>query len=194
MYTGIWHQNMCKTISGISYLRNKITKQLIEKLCMFFCADVGAFFEAGTLVRYNLEPKLMAGTSGTGGKDLSRSQLTEKNLTHEDVTFSFSTSSTPSILLYISSRSHDYMAVVLHHNGTTLINNDILRQIFKKADIRLNCKIFLSLCLCFSRATSEWSISLITSFWVSQQNVFIRLVRKQMRYSREHFNSTRTVT
>ncbi|KAG7317731.1 hypothetical protein KOW79_018766 [Hemibagrus wyckioides] len=84
-----------------------------------FCnKDVGAFFEAGTLVRYNLVPELTAAPSSMDGKDLSRSQLTDRNLTQEVVTFSFSTSSTPSILLYVSSWSHDYMAVVLRQNGT----------------------------------------------------------------------------
>lgn len=99
-----------------------------------FCADVGAFFEAGTLVRYNLIPELMS------GKDLSRLHQTGTNLTQEVVTFSFSSSSTPSILLYVSSRSHDYMAVVLRHNGTTLMNNANQTQIFQEADLEL-CKL-----------------------------------------------------
>ncbi|XP_047006175.1 contactin-associated protein-like 2 [Ictalurus punctatus] len=80
-----------------------------------FCTkDVGAFFEAGTLVRYNL----VSEASSMDGKDLSQSLYTDVNLTREVVAFSFSTSSTPSILLYISSRSHDYMAVVLLRNGS----------------------------------------------------------------------------
>ncbi|TSL10154.1 Contactin-associated protein-like 2 [Bagarius yarrelli] len=84
-----------------------------------FCTkDVGAFFEAGTLVRYNLVPELPAATLSGDGKDLKHSQLMEKNLTQEVISFSFSTSSTPSILLYISSWSRDYIAVVLQHNGT----------------------------------------------------------------------------
>ncbi|MCI4391514.1 hypothetical protein PGIGA_G00135420 [Pangasianodon gigas] len=84
-----------------------------------FCTkDVGAFFEAGTLVRYNLVPEVSSAVSSMDGKDLSQSLSTDMNLTREVVTFSFSTSSTPSILLYISSRSHDYMAVVLQRNGS----------------------------------------------------------------------------
>lgn len=88
------------------------------------CADVGAFFEAGTLVRYNLA-EFTAATSNMDRKDLSRSQLTERNLTQEVVSFSFSTSSTPGILLYVSSRSRDYMAVVLSHNGMIPMYDDI---------------------------------------------------------------------
>lgn len=89
------------------------------------CADVGAFFEVGTLVRYNMVPELTAAPSRMDGKDLSRSQLMDRNLTQEVVTFSFSTSSTPSMLLYVSSWSHDYMAVVLRQNGKTLLDDGI---------------------------------------------------------------------
>ncbi|GAA6086603.1 contactin-associated protein-like 2 [Tachysurus ichikawai] len=84
-----------------------------------FCTkDVGAFFEAGTLVRYNLVPEVSSSVSSMDGKDSSQSLFTDLNLTREDVSFSFSTSSTPSILLYVSSRSQDYMAVVLRPNGS----------------------------------------------------------------------------
>ncbi|MCJ8745758.1 hypothetical protein PDJAM_G00134040 [Pangasius djambal] len=84
-----------------------------------FCTkDVGAYFEAGTLVRYNLMPEVMSSVSSMDGKDFAQSLPTDMNLTREVVTFSFSTSSTPSILLYISSRIHDYMAVVLRRNGS----------------------------------------------------------------------------
>lgn len=41
----------------------------------------------------------------------------EANLTQEELVFSFSTYSAPSILVYISSRTQDYLAVVLRHNG-----------------------------------------------------------------------------
>ncbi|KAG7317659.1 hypothetical protein KOW79_018694 [Hemibagrus wyckioides] len=84
-----------------------------------FCTkDVGAYFEAGTLIRYNLIPDVTSSVSGVEGKDFSQSLPTDVNLTHEVVSFSFSTSSTPSILLYISSRTRDYMAVVLRRNGS----------------------------------------------------------------------------
>lgn len=41
------------------------------------------------------------------------------NLTREELIFSFSTSHTPSVLIYVSSKTQDYMAVVLRHNGET---------------------------------------------------------------------------
>lgn len=79
--------------------------------------DVGGYFETGTLVRYDFLPEPtttelpeLRGLSGVGVSS-------EANLTREELVFSFSTSSTPSILVYISSRTQDYMAVVLRHNG-----------------------------------------------------------------------------
>lgn len=74
--------------------------------CLSVCvADVGAFFEAGTVLRYNFMSELSAASSR------------ETNLTREELSFSFSTSSVPSILVYISSRTQDYLAVVLRQNG-----------------------------------------------------------------------------
>uniref|UniRef100_A0A3Q2EHF9 Uncharacterized protein n=1 Tax=Cyprinodon variegatus TaxID=28743 RepID=A0A3Q2EHF9_CYPVA len=80
-----------------------------------FCTDdVGGYFEAGTLVRYDFLSDHGASPQG----DLNVGRLGEANLTQEELVFSFSTHSAPSILVYISSRSRDYMAVVLRHNGS----------------------------------------------------------------------------
>lgn len=91
-------------------------------LYMCVCVlDVGGYFETGTLVRYDFLPEAatfalqeMKSLSGVGVPS-------EANLTQEELVFSFSTSSTPSILVYISSRTQDYMAVVLRHNGGLII-------------------------------------------------------------------------
>lgn len=84
-------------------------------LCSF--SDVGGFFEAGTLIKYNFMAEATAGAS----KDtkILTHQLTPQdvNLTKEEVAFSFSTSNAPAILMYVSSRTQDYMAVVLRQNG-----------------------------------------------------------------------------
>uniref|UniRef100_A0A672ZSF8 Contactin associated protein like 2b n=1 Tax=Sphaeramia orbicularis TaxID=375764 RepID=A0A672ZSF8_9TELE len=87
-----------------------------------FCTDdVGGYFETGTLVRYDFLPE--AGPIAMQEvKSLSGVEVpSEANLTREELVFSFSTSSTPSILVYISSRTQDYLAVVLRHNGTLQI-------------------------------------------------------------------------
>ncbi|TKS80454.1 Contactin-associated protein-like 2 [Collichthys lucidus] len=85
-----------------------------------FCTDdVGGYFETGTLVRYDFLPEArpfalreVKSPSGVGVPN-------EANLTQEELVFSFSTSSAPSILVYISSRTQDYVAVVLRHNEAT---------------------------------------------------------------------------
>ncbi|XP_026876989.2 contactin-associated protein-like 2b isoform X1 [Electrophorus electricus] len=77
-----------------------------------YCTDdVGGYFESGTLVRYDFVPD--------GGS--SHASRVAGNLTHEELTFSFSTSHAPTILVYVSSRTQDYLAVVLRHNGTLQI-------------------------------------------------------------------------
>uniref|UniRef100_A0A8C5H465 Contactin-associated protein-like 2 n=1 Tax=Gouania willdenowi TaxID=441366 RepID=A0A8C5H465_GOUWI len=83
-----------------------------------FCTDdVGGYFETGTLVRYDFQSDAVRDPKSLSdvGAPL------EANLTQEELVFSFSTYSAPSILVYISSRTQDYVAVVLKHNGTLQI-------------------------------------------------------------------------
>uniref|UniRef100_A0A8C2AZI7 Contactin associated protein 2 n=1 Tax=Cyprinus carpio TaxID=7962 RepID=A0A8C2AZI7_CYPCA len=88
-----------------------------------FCSkDVGGFFEAGTLVKYNLVPEVVAAASSLDEKSVIHNLPVETNLTREDLTFSFSTSTSPSLLVYVSTKTQDYMAVVLRHNGRILSN------------------------------------------------------------------------
>lgn len=87
----------------------------------FFVLDVGGYFETGTLVRYDFLPEAATLTSAEV-KAVSGS-AGDANLTREELLFSFSTSSTPSILVYVSSWTNDYMAVVLRHNGGTQTHN-----------------------------------------------------------------------
>lgn len=79
--------------------------------------DVGGFFEAGTLVKYNFMPEAFAGASRDTKVITHQLMPHEVNLTKEEVAFSFSTSSAPAILMYVSSKTQDYLAVVLRHNG-----------------------------------------------------------------------------
>lgn len=82
----------------------------------FRLLDVGGYFETGTVVRYDLMSDSGAWSLREGRGGLSPLS-TEANLTQEELTFSFSTSNSPSVLIYISSRTQDYLAVVLRHNG-----------------------------------------------------------------------------
>ncbi|KAM8881919.1 contactin-associated protein-like 2a isoform 2-T2 [Synchiropus picturatus] len=92
-----------------------------------FCTrEVGGFFEAGTLVKYNFVTEGQA-AGATKDPNIQMHQLTprEVNLTKEEVAFSFSTSSAPAILMYVSSRTQDYMAVVLRHNGSLQVRYNL---------------------------------------------------------------------
>ncbi|TMS09019.1 Contactin-associated protein-like 2, partial [Larimichthys crocea] len=98
-----------------------------------FCTrDVGGFFEAGTLVKYNFLPEAVAGASRD--TKIVTHELTphEVNLTKEEVAFSFSTSNAPAILMYVSSKTQDYLAVVLRQNGSLQVRYNLggLREPF----------------------------------------------------------------
>lgn len=87
-------------------------------MCLCVCVlDVGGYFETGTLVRYDFLPEVGPFALREVNSLSGVSVPSEANLTQEELVFSFSTSSTPSILVYISSRTQDYLAVVLRHNG-----------------------------------------------------------------------------
>lgn len=96
--------------------------------------DVGGFFEAGTLVKYNFMPEAVAGASRD--TKILHHQLTphEVNLIKEDVAFSFSTSSAPAILMYVSSKTEDYLAVVLRQNGKVHTHTQFAVNTTEKSD------------------------------------------------------------
>ncbi|XP_056599327.1 contactin-associated protein-like 2b [Triplophysa dalaica] len=98
-----------------------------------FCNDdVGGYFESGTLVRYDLMSDSSSSFAVKDVREASEVLSAVGNLTREELFFSFSTSHTPSVLIYISSKTQDYMAVVLRHNGTLQIRYNLggLREPF----------------------------------------------------------------
>ncbi|KAL2085911.1 hypothetical protein ACEWY4_019231 [Coilia grayii] len=94
-----------------------------------FCTkDIGGFFEAGTLVKYSFGSEVgNVAPSSDRDAQISVGELTprETNLMREDLAFSFSTSTAPSMLVYVSSHTQDYMAVVLRQNGTLQLRYDL---------------------------------------------------------------------
>ncbi|CAL8366083.1 unnamed protein product [Boreogadus saida] len=88
-----------------------------------FCTnDVGGYFESGTLVRYDFPSGAGLPASGAPPRGPQGAALLgETNLTREELVFSFSTSNAPAILVYVSSKTQDYLAVVLRNNGTLQI-------------------------------------------------------------------------
>lgn len=75
---------------------------------------MGGYFESGTLVRYDF---MSSSISSPVAKGVLGTLSVEGNLTQEELSFSFSTTHAPCVLAYISSRTQDYLAVVLRHNG-----------------------------------------------------------------------------
>ncbi|XP_077125246.1 contactin-associated protein-like 2 [Ranitomeya variabilis] len=79
---------------------------------------VGGYFEEGTWLRYNFHTAYTSAV--VSPKDISIVQQTSASdisLAKEELLFSFSTTKTPCILVYVSSYSQDYMAVLLKPPG-----------------------------------------------------------------------------
>ncbi|XP_070622913.1 contactin-associated protein-like 2 [Erythrolamprus reginae] len=82
-----------------------------------FCSkDVGAFFEEGMWLRYNFS-SVRNNVKDSGSSKESENFVSDLNLNKEEISFSFSTSKAPCILLYINSYSQDYMAVLVNPAG-----------------------------------------------------------------------------
>ncbi|OCT62732.1 contactin-associated protein 1 [Xenopus laevis] len=86
-----------------------------------FCTrDIGAYFESGTWLRHGI---LSAGmVAAQEFANVVYMPLFVNNLTREEISFSFRTTAAPAVLLYISSFSYDYIAVLLKPDGTLQLN------------------------------------------------------------------------
>uniref|UniRef100_H3AW98 Contactin associated protein 1 n=1 Tax=Latimeria chalumnae TaxID=7897 RepID=H3AW98_LATCH len=82
-----------------------------------FCTkNIGGYFESGTWVRYNILSTIVAASKELASLvDLLNPGF---NQTSEEIAFSFSTYETPAVLLYVSSYSQDYLAVILKEDGS----------------------------------------------------------------------------
>ena len=87
--------------------------------------EVGGFFEAGTLVRYNFLSEAAATANRDAWSMAHPLSSQEVTLEQEEVAFSFSTSNAPAILMYVSSKTQDYLAVLLRQNGMTHLDSAI---------------------------------------------------------------------
>ncbi|XP_053309785.1 contactin-associated protein 1 [Spea bombifrons] len=101
-----------------------------------FCnRDIGAYFEAGTWVRYNILSVAMVAAKEFA--NLTDLPLLVSNLTRDEISFSFRTSIAPAVLLYVSSFASDYIAILLKPDGTLQLNyqlnkNPYIYQLSKK--------------------------------------------------------------
>uniref|UniRef100_A0A2K5KD93 EGF-like domain-containing protein n=1 Tax=Colobus angolensis palliatus TaxID=336983 RepID=A0A2K5KD93_COLAP len=80
--------------------------------------DIGGFFEPGTWMRYNLQSALRSAAREFSHMLSRPVPGYEPGYIPEEVSFSFSTSSAPAVLLYVSSFVRDYMAVLIKDDGT----------------------------------------------------------------------------
>lgn len=81
-----------------------------------FCKEeVSALFEAGTSVTYTFqEPYPVTKNASTSSSAIYVDAVVSK----ENIAFSFLTAHTPSLLLYINTYFHEYLAVILSKNGS----------------------------------------------------------------------------
>lgn len=81
----------------------------------FLFTDIGAYFEAGVWLRHNI---LSAGmVAAQEFAKVVSLPLFVSNLTREEISFSFRTTTAPAVLMYISSFSSDYIAFLLRPDG-----------------------------------------------------------------------------
>lgn len=106
----LMHRNNKQTMI-ISWILNSYLNVCFP---LFHFAEVSAVFEAGTSVTYMFqEPYPVT-------KNLSQSSsaiYAELAPSKENIALSFVTAQAPSLLLYINSSSHDFLAVLLCKNG-----------------------------------------------------------------------------
>lgn len=82
-------------------------------------SDIGAYFELGSWLRYNIWKKPISDEAvWANWIDPHYDNFSlGYNDTADDIEFSFSTVYTPAVLLYISSFVQDYIAVILKKDG-----------------------------------------------------------------------------
>ncbi|XP_051894738.1 contactin-associated protein 1 [Pristis pectinata] len=82
-----------------------------------FCEKViGGYFEPGTYIRYSFQTAFTAAVREFANMMLPFSP--GFNSTSEEIVFSFKTLEPPSVLMYISTYTRDYLAVIIKHDGS----------------------------------------------------------------------------
>lgn len=87
----------------------------------FFFKDIGAYFEIGSWLKYNIRKKPVSDEAAWANwidPHYDNFSL-GYNDTADDIEFSFSTVYKPAVLLYISSFVQDYIAIILKSDGET---------------------------------------------------------------------------
>ncbi|XP_048870641.1 contactin-associated protein 1-like isoform X1 [Brienomyrus brachyistius] len=88
----------------------------------YYChKDIGAYFEAGAWMRYNIRNEAISDESQWAYWLDPHNFSLGYNQTNDNIEFSFSTTHTPAVLLYISSFVRDYIAVLLKLDGSVAL-------------------------------------------------------------------------
>ncbi|KAG9329190.1 hypothetical protein JZ751_006611, partial [Albula glossodonta] len=84
----------------------------------YYChKDIGAHFEAGSWLQYSIGRESISEEAMWANWQDSHNFSLGYNQTSEEIEFSFSTSNTPAVLLYISFFIRDYIAIILKKDG-----------------------------------------------------------------------------
>ncbi|KAJ8344708.1 hypothetical protein SKAU_G00289010 [Synaphobranchus kaupii] len=85
----------------------------------YYChKDIGAYFEAGSWLRYDIRREAISKEAVWANWVDPRNFSLGFNQTSEEIEFSFSTTQTPAVLLYVGSFARDYVAVILKKDGS----------------------------------------------------------------------------
>ncbi|XP_036408299.1 contactin-associated protein 1-like [Megalops cyprinoides] len=85
----------------------------------YYChKDIGGYFEAGAWLRYNIRSEAISDEAIWANWLDPHNFSLGYNQTSDEIEFSFSTTQTPAVLLYISSFVKDYIAVILKNDGS----------------------------------------------------------------------------
>ncbi|KAG7492337.1 hypothetical protein MATL_G00013200 [Megalops atlanticus] len=85
----------------------------------YYChKDIGAYFEEGAWLRYNIRREAISDEAQWANWLDPHNFSLGYNQTSDEIEFSFSTTQTPAVLLYISSFVRDYIAVILKKEGS----------------------------------------------------------------------------
>ncbi|EQB78469.1 hypothetical protein CB1_000993055 [Camelus ferus] len=87
-------------------------------------SNVGAFFEEGMWLRYNFQASGL-GARESGGRSESSPDPAAPDLAREEIHLSFSTTKAPCILLYVSSLTPDFLAVLVKPTGSLQVRYNL---------------------------------------------------------------------
>nr|XP_056717364.1 contactin-associated protein-like 5 [Euleptes europaea] len=91
-----------------------------------FCRkEVSAVFEAGTSITYNFQDPYPVSKNASSS---SSAIYADTSMAKENIAFTFLTAHAPSLLFYVNSSTHDYLAVILSKNGSLQVRYRVIKD------------------------------------------------------------------